>query len=432
MIADLNNMGMKEWTVTVAPSFLEGEVRAPASKSMMIRVLAAALLSREVTVLHHAGVCDDVLAALQVVRALGADVVREHNHWEVRGGIALRDDVLDVGESGLTARLFIPLAALLSQPMTVTGRGSLMSRPMQMLEEPLRSLGARITTSGGRLPVTVQGPLRGGRAVVDGSKGSQHVTGLLMSLPLAGEDSLLEVRDLRSRPYVDLTLEVLRRFGVRAEHDPAYSRFEIAGNQEYRAAEVTVEGDWSGGAFLLVAGAVAGEVVVKGLDPASTQADRAVLEALDRAGVAVETDGTSLRVRQSALKPFTFDITHCPDLAPPLVCLAAYAPGRSVLHGAGRLRVKESDRAATLQQEAANLGVRVDVEGDEMIIHGGRVQGGTSEAHHDHRIAMAAAVMALRAETPVTIRGAECVSKSYPAFFDDLRKLGGKVKTWSP
>jgi 3-phosphoshikimate 1-carboxyvinyltransferase len=394
----------------------------------MIRALAAALLSRDLTVLHHPSRCDDALAALQVIRSLGADVEEERERWSVRGGIALREDILDVGESGLTARLFIPLASLLSQPMTITGRGSLMQRPMTMVEEPLRSLGVTVTTTGGMLPVTVRGPLQGGRAVIDGSKGSQFLTGLLMSLPLTQQDSVLEVNDLRSVPYIDLTLDMMRRFGVVAEHDGEYRRFRVPGSQEYHAAEITVEGDWSGGAFLLVAAALAGDIKITGLERESAQADRKILEALERAGVTVEAADDHLHIRQSIIKPFTFDITHCPDLAPPLVCLGAAAEGVSVLRGAGRLREKESDRAVTLQDLAGRLGVRIDLEGDEMVIHGGTLHGGDAEAHQDHRIAMAAAVMALRAPQPVTIHGAECVNKSYPEFFDDLEKLGGKVK----
>ncbi len=416
-------------TITVEQSFLRGEVRAPASKSVMIRALAAALLSRDVTVLHYPSHCDDALAALQVIRALGADVEEESDRWIVRGGIALREDVLDVGESGLTARLFTPLAALLSQPMTLTGKGSLLKRPMTMVEEPLRQLGVTVTTSGGCLPLTVRGPLRGGEVLVDGSKGSQFLTGLLMSLPLTEGESLLKVNELRSIPYIDLTLDVMRHFGVTAEHDGRYRRFRVPGNQQYRAAEMEIEGDWSGGAFLLVAAALAGDMKIMGLDMTSAQADRRIVEALQRAGVTIEAGEGHLDIRQQEIRPFTFDITHCPDLAPPLVCLAAAAGGPTVLRGAGRLREKESDRAVTLQELAGRLGVRVDLEGDEMIIHGGTLRGGDAEAHQDHRIAMAAAVMALRAPQPVTIHGAECVNKSYPDFFDDLERLGGVVRT---
>jgi len=300
---------------------------------------------------------------------------------------------------------------------------------MTMVEEPLGSLGVAVTTTGGMLPVTVRGPLQGGRAVVDGSKGSQFLTGLLMSLPLTKQETVLEVENLRSIPYIDLTLDMMRRFGVVAEHDGEYRRFRVPGSQEYHAAEITVEGDWSGGAFLLVAAALAGDLKITGLAMTSAQADRKILEALERAGVAVEAADDHLHIRKSEVRPFTFDITHCPDLAPPLVCLGAAAEGTTVLRGAGRLREKESDRAVTLQELAGRLGVHIDLEGDEMIIHGGTLTGGDAEAHQDHRIAMAAAVMALCAPQPVTIHGAECVNKSYPEFFDDLEKLGGIVGT---
>jgi 3-phosphoshikimate 1-carboxyvinyltransferase len=249
-----------------------------------------------------------------------------------------------------------------------------------------------------------------------------------MSLPLTEQESILEVQDLRSIPYIDLTMTVMERFGVTVSHDDEYRTFRIPGGQEYHATEMEIEGDWSGGAFLLVAAALAGDLTVRGLDPDSMQADKKILEALERAGVPVEVTPEYIRIAQHPVRPFTFDITHCPDLAPPLVCLAANAEGITVLRGAGRLFGKESNRAVTLQEEAGKVGVRIDLEGDEMIIHGGAIHGGNTEAHQDHRIAMAAAVMALRADGPVTIHGAECVSKSYPDFFDDLKRLGGRVK----
>ncbi len=411
---------------TVEKSFLQGSVRAPASKSVMIRALAAGLLSRGETVLYHPAACEDVLAARQVIRSLGADVEEAPDRWTVKGGIALREDVLDVGESGLTARLFTPLSALLSQPMTITGKGSLMNRPMNRMVPPLQQLGVEMTTHDGTLPVMVKGPLKGGFARVDGSQGSQFLTGLLMSLPMVPENTELAVDDLRSIPYIDLTLHVMEQFGTVCENKD-YTHFFIRGNQEYVAAETEIEGDWSGAAFLLVAAAIAGALDIQGLDMESRQADRRILEALTLAEAEVKLFPGHIHVAQSDIHPFNFDITHCPDLAPPLVCLAAYASGTSVIQGAGRLYEKESNRAVTLQEEAGRLGVLIDLDGDTLVIHGGKVAGGESDAHNDHRIAMAAAVMALRAEQPVVIHGVECVNKSYPAFFNDLKKLGGKV-----
>ena len=412
--------------ITVESSFLKGTIRAPASKSVVIRVLAAGLLSRGETRVRYPSTCDDALAARQVIRSLGAEVSEGDNEWLIKGGISLLEDVLDVGESGLTARLFTPLAAVLSQPMTITGRGSLMKRPMGMMTEPLQHLGVTVETNKGYLPVTVHGPLRGGNIRVDGSKSSQFLTGLLMSLPLAEKDSTIRVDKLRSVPYIDLTLRVMEHFGVKCEHS-GYERFFVPANQEYQAAEMDIEGDWSGAAFLLVAAAISGELKVTGLDPESRQADRRIMEALGAAGVEADMTQGYVYVKKSDIHPFFFDITHCPDLAPPLVCLAAYAQGETVIRGAGRLYEKESNRALTLQEEAGKLGVRIDLKGDTMVIHGGRVTGGESDAHQDHRIAMFAATMAFRAENPVTIHGKECVSKSYPDFFQDLKKLGGNV-----
>ncbi len=412
--------------ITVERSLLKGTLRAPASKSVMIRVLAAALLSRGETLLRYPSTCDDALAAKQVIRSLGAEVSEEEEEWLIKGGISLMEDVLDVGESGLTARLFTPLAALLSQPMTITGRGSLLQRPMEMMTGPLQQLGVRLQTNGGYLPVTVTGPLQGGRVKIDGSKSSQFLTGLLMSLPLAEKDSVIEVENLKSIPYIDLTMRVMEQFGVTCSHEE-YRRFVVPGNQEYHGTETTVEGDWSGAAFLVVAAAIAGDLRVAGVEHTSRQADRRILEALTLAGVEYALTPEYVEVKKSDIRPFEFDITHCPDLAPPLVCLAAYAPGDTVIRGAGRLQEKESNRALTLQEEAGKLGVQIDLQGDTMVIHGGRVTGGESEAHRDHRIAMAAAVLALQAGKPVTIHGAECVNKSYPEFFNDLKKLGGNI-----
>ncbi len=412
--------------ITVEPSFLKGTVRAPASKSVMIRVLAAGLLSRGETRIRYPSTCDDALTARQVIRSLGAEVSEETDEWLIKGGISLLEDVLDVGESGLTARLFTPLAAVLSQPMTITGRGSLMKRSMDMMTEPLQQLGVTVETNKGYLPVKVHGPLQGGRVRVDGSKSSQFLTGLLMSLPLAEKDSTILVDNLRSLPYIDLTLRVMEQFGVKCEHT-GYEHFFVPSNQEYQAAETDIEGDWSGAAFLLAAAAIAGDLKVTGLDPESRQADRKIMEALGAAGVEAGMTQEYVYIKKSDIHPFSFDITHCPDLAPPLVCLAAYAQGETVIRGAGRLYEKESNRALTLREEAGNLGVRIDLDGDTMVIHGGRVAGGGSHAHQDHRIAMFAATMALRAENPVTIHGTECVSKSYPNFFNDLKKLGGKL-----
>ncbi len=411
---------MTKW---IAPSKLEGRARAPASKSMMQRAIAAALLSEGETVLHNPTSCRDALAALRVAGQLGAAVRRSDDRVVIQGGFRPRQRELDCGESGLAVRMFTAIAALHEAALTLTGTGSLLKRPMGLVQQPLQELGAEVHTHNGFVPLTVKGPLRGGRAKVDGSLSSQFVTGLLMALPRAEGNSQLVVENLKSKPYIDLTLRVLADFGVSVEnHD--YEGFYIEAGQTYRARQYTIEGDWSGAAFLLVAAALAGRVELFGLDPQSCQADRAILEALTLAGARVEIEQDSVVVTGQRLKTFEFDASHCPDLFPPLVALAAHCPGKSVIKGADRLQHKESNRAAVLKQEFGNLGIDIELSGDWLIVRGGAVGGGTVDSHNDHRIAMAAAAAAVAAGGEVKVTGWQAVHKSYPDFFKDIAKIG--------
>jgi len=424
-----------------------GSVRAPASKSSTQRAVACALLAgggegsdgapRE-SVLRSPSRSADCLAALGVAEGLGATVEDRGDSIAMRGIGGRRKSgaegailSLSCGESGLCLRMFSPIAALFEGSVELAAEGSLRKRPVGTIAGPLRELGASCDTASGLPPVLVRGPLRGGRARVDGRESSQLLTGLLVALPLAEKDSELDVEGLASRGYVDLTLGTMRAFGVRAERDPSYRRFSIPGRQSYRPADFTVEGDWSGAAFLLVAGAIAakgGPVVVEGLDQRSHQPDRAILDALRDAGAEVETQGGGASGRASAsrrvLAAFTFDATDSPDLFPPLACLALACEGESRIKGVWRLRGKESDRAAAIAEELGRLGARISVEGEELVVHGGAaLRGGIVDARGDHRIAMAAAIASLLADGPVSIEGAECVAKSWPSFYEDLAKI---------
>jgi 3-phosphoshikimate 1-carboxyvinyltransferase len=248
------------------------------------------------------------------------------------------------------------------------------------------------------------------------------LTGLLIALPQALCDSVLHVEQLQSRPYIDMTVEILRDFGVDIVHDN-YQTFTISGSQRYRAREYYIEGDWSGAAFHLVAGAIAGDVVVSGVQQHSAQADRAILQALAQAGADIIKDNDTVRVSKSTLASIEFDATHCPDLFPPLVVLAAACTGTSKIMGVHRLKHKESDRAAVLQSEMRKLGVHIDIDNNTMCIQGGTIAGGTMHSHNDHRIAMAGAIAGLIAENPVRIEEYEAINKSYPAFFNDFESL---------
>lgn len=370
--------------------------------------------------------CDDALSAAGIVQALGAVVEWGEDRVVVSPNATSREDVLDCGESGLCARLFAPIAALGGRETRLAGRGSLLRRPLGPIDGPLAALGAAAASAGGFLPLTVKGPLRGGRAVVDGSTSSQFVSGLLMALPRAESNSVLEVRNLTSIPYVELTLRMLAEFGVAVAHE-GFRTFRIPGRQTYAGSEYRVEGDWSGAAFLLTAAALAGSVRVTGLDPGSSQPDRRILDVLDEAGATVRISDAGVEVARNPLRSFEIDAAHCPDLVPVLVPLAARARGLSVIGGADRLASKESDRATALIREFGSLGVDIHAEEGRLLVRGGAIRAGRVNSHGDHRIAMALAVAGLAAEGPVAIDGAECVRKSYPGFFEVLRTLGGKL-----
>ena len=405
----------------VKPSRISGAADAPPSKSLMQRALIAAALSEGESRILNSSYCDDALATMGAIEALGAQIGREEKRVTVRGRENQASGTIDCGESGTCMRMITAVASLFERKIKITGRGSLLSRPVGPIEKPLSELGVRCET-GGFLPISVQGPMRGGQAEVDGSESSQFVSGLLMALPLCDNDSQIKVLNLKSKPYVRMTLGVLSHFGIKAETDQELENFSIPGNQRYKPAEYSVGGDWSGASFLLVAGATAGSVTVKNLK-AGEQADQAVLVALKAAGAEVKIEKDSVAVGKNELRGFEFDATDCPDLFPPLAALACSCDGESVILGAGRLRHKESDRAGVLVRELGRVGADIKVEGDRMIIRGRKLSGGEVESHNDHRIAMAAAVAALNSENGIRIAGEECIGKSYPKFFEELERL---------
>jgi len=410
----------------VKSSIIDGRVAAPASKSVVQRVIAAALLTDGTSHFDNVTLCADSQAAIAIATALGAKIKLTDRHMTVTGGFNPQQKVLDCGESGLSSRMFAAIAALSPQELILTGQPALRKRPADMIPEPLNQLGANCVADNGHLPLKISGPLKGGKVKIDGSLSSQFLTGLLMALPVIAADSELTVANLKSKPYIDLTLEILAKFGIHIEHDD-YRRFFVPGGQKYQPVNLEVEGDFSGAAFLLAAGALRGSIIVTGLKPVSSQADRAILELLKQAGAPIEINSAAIRVAHSDLKAFACDATHFPDLFPPLVALATGCKGVSRIAGASRLLYKESDRAAVLKTEFGKIGIAIQIEGDTMLIPGGQVQGGRAEAHNDHRIAMALAIAGLSATQPVIIQGAECVAKSYPAFFDDLKSVGGNI-----
>ena len=411
---------------TVSRGRVNGVIAPPSSKSYAQRAIAIALLANGRTILRNIEFCKDTRSALKCIEALGAKVtLLDESTIAIDGGLNPTTDTLMVGESGLATRLFTPIASLHSSPITIQGEGTLLHRPMMLMIEPLRQLGVKVADGGGYLPIQVEGPIHGGEIEVDGSFSSQFITGLLLSLPMSQEDTTLKVKDAVSTPYIDMTIDTAKRFGVDIMHNEGdYTEFFIKGDQQYQPTDLAIEGDWSGASTMLVAGAIAGEVTVSNLSTLSKQADTAICRALERAGAGIIIEQDSITVSKRDLKAFTFDATHCPDLFPALAALAAAAEGVSTIIGTSRLRHKESDRAETIRAEYEKLGIEVDItEENIMKIRGGKIQPATTFSHDDHRIAMSIAVSALRCEGEVTIENAECVAKSYPTFFEDLDSI---------
>jgi len=411
---------------SVEPSYVSGQVKAPPSKSMTQRAIAAAMLADGQSRILNPSYCDDSLAAMSIAVSLGARVDPEANKITITGSGELKERKLNCGESGLAIRMFSPVAALYDEEIVITGGGSLKKRPMNMIGDALNQLGAQCTSTDGYLPLTIKGPMKGGYCEIDGSVSSQLLTGLLMSLPITEVDSSIKVNNLKSRPYIDMTISVLKEYGIEIFNDN-YELFRVKGRQKYSPVTFEVESDWSGGSFLLVAGAVNGNLKVTGLRTGSYQSDMAILRALEQAGAVMKISDGLIEVSKSTLQAFEFDATESPDLFPPLVALASYCTGVSIIRGASRLKHKESDRAETLSEEFGKMNIKVELKDDCLLVTGGTVKGARVNSRGDHRIAMAAAVAALGASDKVFIKDSHCVAKSYPRFFDDLRSLGAVI-----
>jgi 3-phosphoshikimate 1-carboxyvinyltransferase len=322
--------------------------------------------------------------------------------------------------------MFASIASLSEEPISITGRGSLLQRPFNDLIATLQQCGVQVESENGCLPIRVKGPMKGGHIRLDASVSSQFLTGLLIALSRASEPSLVEVSNLNSKPYIDLTLKVLSQFGADVTHDN-YMRFHVS-PRAFKPTELHVPGDWSGASFLLVAGAICADegLTIENLKFQSAQADEAMLDALRAAQVRIEKGENYVRIWKSEIRAFEFDATHCPDLFPPLVALAAFADGVTVLQGASRLIHKESNRAKALQQEFAKAGIRIVLRDDEMKIYPAAIRSAIFHSHGDHRIAMAGALLGMGG-AHMTIQNASVVSKSFPDFYSMMKSLGARI-----
>ncbi|MFP4187272.1 MAG: 3-phosphoshikimate 1-carboxyvinyltransferase [Acholeplasmataceae bacterium] len=413
--------------VTIDPRPLEGALETVPSKSLSHRVLIAAALGEEKCAIDHLLEAMDIEATRSALRALGLNATRTYAY-----GGKPRDQsgiTIDAGESGSTLRFLIPVAMLQSEPVTFIGRGRLPKRPLSVYRDAFQPFGYVFrSTTPDELPLVVAGPLQAGHYRLRGDVSSQFLTGLLMALPLVAGSSVIELSTpLESRGYVDLTLDVLKRFNVTIGEEEG--RFLIPGDQSYRARSAYVEGDFSQAAFFFVAGTIGKPIELSGLRKDSRQGDRAIVPIIARMGGRISYDQGRYLVTPSTTHGTTIDLGDIPDLGPILMVLAALSKGRTTFLNTERLRIKESDRLSAMQDVLARFGVSMEIGNNRAVIEGTTVLKGnqTFDAFDDHRIVMAIAIAALRADGPVTIEGAQACRKSYPGFFEDYQGLGGVV-----
>ncbi len=409
--------------VIIYPRALRGVVKAPGSKSETHRALICAALAEGTSRIDNAARCDDTAATARCLTAMGAKIEWQGDDARVTGPLRPTSVRLECGESGSTLRFLLPVALTVGGEYVFAGAGRLMKRPSEPLLRVLTEHGAAINVQGGE--ICASGKIDTGAYAVDGSVSSQYVSGLLLALPLLGEGASVAVEGkAASKPYIDMTVRAMKRFGAEPLPDGGVWR---AGGY-YQSGVASVPGDWSAGAFWLAAGAVGAGVRVENLPEASAQADAAAVRWLARMGASVEYAQGAARALPAPLSGGRFDASDCPDLVPAIAAAACHARGLTKIAGAARLRDKESDRLAALCAMIEGLGGIASETEDGISIRGIPLRGGDVDAQGDHRIAMAAAVAATKAMGPSRVLGADCVAKSYPAFFEDFIGLGGRVE----
>ncbi|MCQ4021562.1 MULTISPECIES: 3-phosphoshikimate 1-carboxyvinyltransferase [unclassified Ruminococcus] len=414
--------------VTLSPSRLVGKVTVPPSKSDVHRAIICAALSKGVSVISPVELSKDINATIGCAKALGAKITMDGNTVKVDGSefLSVKSAHLDCCESGSTVRFFIPVAGAGGVSCEFTGQGKLPQRPIGIYLDCLPKNGVKCDTHGG-LPLKISGKLQSGEYKLPGNISSQFITGLLFALPiLDGDSKIILTSPLESSGYVDMTLKAMKCFGVEVKVEK--QAYIIKGNQSYKPCRYTCEGDWSQAAFFMAAGALGGDITIKGLNAGSAQGDRECAEIFKRFGADVELSDSSVKVRQNKLHGIKIDARQIPDLVPALAVTAAFAEGETVIFGAERLRIKECDRLEAVCSGIKNLGGCAVQTEDGLIIKGKpTLCGGRCEGYNDHRIVMSMSIAALRCENDVTITDRESISKSYPDYFEDYKMLGGII-----
>lgn len=425
-------------TIEISPGTLQGSLEIPPSKSVSHRAIISAGLAKGQSVISNVLMSQDMIATCKAMEALGANIAyrEEGNHrycLTIQGcdPLKLRTETIDCNESGSTLRFIIPLTLLQPERVVITGQGRLVSRPMAPYYQIFRekAIAFKHLTAGQDLPLALEGELQPGVYQIDGGISSQFITGLLFALPLLPGDSVIELTSpLESKPYLDITLDVLQTFGIEIVNE-ADQRLFIKGNQAYSPCDYRVEGDFSQGAFWLVAGTIGTAIKCRDLNPDSRQGDKVIVDIIRAMGGNIQADVETLTANHAQTRGVTIDVSQCPDLVPVLGVLASLSCGTTTIINGERLRYKESDRLMATADVLNALGGNATETPDGLIIQGvANFTGGNVTSHNDHRIAMAVAVASICAKRKIRLAGAEAVNKSYPHFWEDFERLGGEVR----
>lgn len=414
--------------VRVTPSILSGTVSVPPSKSAAHRAIICAALADGISTIKPIELSNDITATIECMKQLGADIRMNRNILTVNGNniFSVKSAMLDCGESGSTLRFLIPVAAVGGICTSFIGHGKLPERPIGVYTDCLPQKGVRCGTKGG-LPLTISGTLKSGIYEVPGNISSQFITGLLLSLPLISGDSEIRLTSpAQSVGYINMTIDIMKDFGVNVEETD--NGWYIKGNQRYRPQIFSVEGDWSQAAFFMTAAAIGSEISIDNLRMDSTQGDKKCIEIYRLLGADIKEENGTIVMKPGKLHGIELDAADIPDMVPAFSVAAALAQGRTIIKGAGRLRIKECDRLAAMCDGLTRLGAAVQETEDGLIIDGiNRFNGGFTEGYNDHRIVMSLACASVRADEPITISDMESINKSYPSFFEDFKSLGGTI-----
>ncbi|MGL4849313.1 MAG: 3-phosphoshikimate 1-carboxyvinyltransferase [Clostridium sp.] len=424
----------------IIKSDLEGEVNIPPSKSMAHRAVICASLSSGKSVIENIDFSDDIIATIEGMESFGATIVRKHRCLEIEGIFSkenknkeLEKRKIDCNESGSTLRFLVPISLLFNGENNFVGRGNLGKRPLEIYYEIFERQNIEYSYKEGELDLKVRGNLKNDTFKIRGDVSSQFITGLMFVLPLLNGDSKIVIDgELQSKGYIDLTIDAMKSFGVEIINN-GYKEFIIKGNSEYKGRDYRVEGDYSQGAFFLCADAIGNKVISLDLKENSLQGDMETIGILQRMGVKFKRVENAIGGKSMGLKGTVIDAKGCPDVIPILSVVACLAEGETRIINGERLRIKECDRLKAIKIELSKLGGDIEELHDGLIIKGIKeFKGGVSVwSHKDHRIAMMLAIAGTRCKNPIVLRDYECVSKSYPHFFEDFKKLGGKFDEWN-